>query len=1224
MRIVPAIALCCLVTAHAVAAHAGGLAPGLERRLADAGPDEPVRVLVVLGEQVDLPALARELRAGKARAPERHRRVVEALRAAADRSQGPLRAALGADKTAGRVLGWTPHWLLNAVVVTATPDAVRALAARPDVARVEADLVAELIEPVPTGKAGAVKTPGPDKAGLGMTPGVRAVNAARVWRELGIDGTGQVVGIIDTGVDGTHPALAERWRGNFAPAAESWFDAAGLGDDEFPVDRHYHGTHVMGTLTGLAPGDTIGVAPGAMWIAANAINNPADGADYDNGIIAALEFMADPDGDPATVDDVPAVVQNSWGVSEAYAGYVDCDSRWWDVLDAVEAAGVVLTWSAGNEGPNPGTVRSPADRATSPLNAFSVGSVSPYAPFPVSIFSSRGPSGCGGEYAVKPEVVAPGEDVLSCRPGGGYQYLSGTSMAGPHVAGVVALMRAAAPDADVAAIKQALLDTALDLLPAGEDNASGRGMVDAYAAVTAVMGGVGEVAGAITDADGGLPVAGAEVRLVGGWHRAVTGADGTFRMVVRDGPAALTVTAFGYRDGLLEIDVPDGGVVSGDLALQAWPLATVDGTITGPDGELVGGAVVSVENAPVVPDTTGADGRYALLLPAGPGVTHTLRARGPGYGSAVRTVAFAGPLTVDFALPPRTAEDFESGGFRAYSWEHDGDADWTIDETSAYEGAFSARAGALGNYGLSRLALDYDVLDEGDLVFRYRVSCEAGYDNLRFYVDGVLQESWSGQTGWFEHAHTLGPGPHRLMWSYEKDESVAEGDDTAWIDLVEFPPRATPLVPEVVVAPAEVGAATNPGGTVEVPLEVANLGDAPLEFSVLAGAVPAVFGVENPVRHVRLDKTVADPRSGVDRTAGAGGPDAFGYAWRDSDDPYGPAWAWTDIAGDGVPVALADDQVSPPFDLGFAFPFYAGEFTQVRICSNGFLSFTSSSTAWTNQGIPDAAEPNNLIAPFWDDLAPDAGGTVHVRSGPDRFVVQFTDVPHYGMPQVTETFQAVLHADGAIEFRYAEVGDDGSATVGIENGGGSDGLLVQFNSPGSLRDGLAIRIAAEPPPPWLTVGAPGGTVDPAGATTVTVRCAAGGLAPGTHRAVLSVISNDPLRPVVAVPVTLTIGDTAHGPDLPGAVVFAGAVPNPFNPAAELRFVLPREAAVSLRIYDVAGRLVRTLPGGLLPAGPHARTWDGRDDRGRGAASGAYVARLVVDGVPSVRAMTLLR
>ncbi len=1220
MRLVPAIALLGLLLL-VPRAGAGQLSPGLEAQLTRLQPDASVRVLVVLREQADLRDLDRQLRAEKAGTPERHRRVLEALQGVAARSQDDLLSSLAADKAGGGVLGWTPHWLINAVVVTVRADGVRALADHPSVERIEADLVVELIAPV----ASAKSVPADKALAVGVTPGVRAVDAPRVWRELGIDGTGVVVGILDSGVDGTHPALAPRWRGNFAPAQECWLDAAGLGDTDFPVDRHYHGTHVMGILTGQAPGDSIGVAPGALWIATNVVNHPGTDAEFDNAVIASLEFMADPDGNPATSVDVPAVVHNSWGVSEAFAGYYDCDSRWWGVIDAVETTGVVLTWSAGNEGSGAGTVRSPADRATTALNAFAIGSVSPFAPYPVSSFSSRGPSGCGGAYAIKPEVVAPGDNVLSARPGGGYQYLSGTSMAGPHVAGIVALMRASNPDLDVATIKQALMDTALDLGTVGQDNNSGWGLVNAYDAVMAVMGGVGEVSGTITAQGSGLPLAGALVRLDGGYHQVLTDAAGAFRLVLPAGAATFSVTAFGYVDGSLAVTVPDGGAVAGDLSLVLRPLATVGGLVTGPEGEAVPGATVAAEGTPLAPVLADAGGRYAIALPAGPGQVYTLRARAAGYGSAVATVAVNGPQSVDFALPPQTAEDFESGGFGSYAWQPSGDAGWTVDAGVAWEGSHSARSGVIGHGDFSRLSLAYDGLDAGELSFRYRVSCEAGYDFMRFYVDGVLQASWSGDVPWTRHVQHLTAGPHALLWSYEKDGSVAGGLDAGWLDFIELPAQATPLLPALTVQPAALTATLAPGDSAQLPLLLINSGDAELQFAASSGALPAVLSVVNPVKHVTVNKTEADLRAAIERRLGAGGPDVFGYAWRDSDHPYGPQYAWVDIGADGLAVPLADDQNADVFDLGFAFPFYDRTFTQVRVCSNGFLSFTSSSNAWANQGIPDALEPNNLIAPFWDDLSPNVGGQVFVRADADRFIVQFQDVPHFGAPQVTETFQVILQADGAILFQYASVGSDESCTVGIENGSGSDGLLVQFNSPGSLHDELAIRIAADPPPAWLAVTPALGTVASAGQLAVTVNIDAAGLPVGVHEAFLSLITNDPTRPVVAVPVTLTISDLAGGGShLPKVVRLLGAVPNPFNPATQIRFALPAEAAVSLRVYDVAGRLVRTLVGGRLPAGEHAAYWDGRDDGGRSSASGTYLARLVVDGVPAVRTMTLLR
>ena len=102
--------------------------------------------------------------------------------------------------------------------------------------------------------------------------------------------------------------------------------------------------------------------------------------------------------------------------------------------------------------------------------AYVFGSTQHYAPYEISSFSSRGPSGCGGEFAMKPEISAPGSDIYSVSAGGGYTNMSGTSMAGPHIAGVVALMRASNPNVDVITVKEILMATAIDLGTPGEDN----------------------------------------------------------------------------------------------------------------------------------------------------------------------------------------------------------------------------------------------------------------------------------------------------------------------------------------------------------------------------------------------------------------------------------------------------------------------------------------------------------------------------------------------------------------------------------------------------------------------------------------------------------------------------------------------------------------------------------------------------------------------------------
>ncbi len=132
-------------------------------------------------------------------------------------------------------------------------------------------------------------------------------------------------------------------------------------------------------------------------------------------------------------------------------------------------------------------------------------------------------------------------------------------------------------------------------------------------------------------------------------------------------------------------------------------------------------------------------------------------------------------------------EDFETGDFTEFEWENSGNSDWFITTDEAYEGTYSTRSGAIGNNSSSNLQITVNVLSAGDLSFYRKVSSENTYDFLRFYVDGAVVESWSGEEDWAQFTHALSVGEHTLKWAYEKDTGVANGSDCAWIDYVVFP-----------------------------------------------------------------------------------------------------------------------------------------------------------------------------------------------------------------------------------------------------------------------------------------------------------------------------------------------------------------------------------------------------------------------------------------------------
>ncbi|HPE58284.1 MAG TPA: C25 family cysteine peptidase [Bacteroidales bacterium] len=132
-------------------------------------------------------------------------------------------------------------------------------------------------------------------------------------------------------------------------------------------------------------------------------------------------------------------------------------------------------------------------------------------------------------------------------------------------------------------------------------------------------------------------------------------------------------------------------------------------------------------------------------------------------------------------------EDFETGDFTAYEWDFDGDADWTITNANPYEGTYAAKSGAISDQQESVLMISMDVSVDDEISFFYKVSSEASYDYLRFYIDNQMMGEWAGEAGWSEVSFAVTAGEHTFKWAYEKDQSVSNGSDCAWVDYITFP-----------------------------------------------------------------------------------------------------------------------------------------------------------------------------------------------------------------------------------------------------------------------------------------------------------------------------------------------------------------------------------------------------------------------------------------------------
>jgi hypothetical protein len=260
--------------------------------------------------------------------------------------------------------------------------------------------------------------------------------------------------------------------------------------------------------------------------------------------------------------------------------------------------------------------------------------------------------------------------------------------------------------------------------------------------------------------------------------------------------------------------------------------------------------------------------------------------------------------------------------------------------------------------------------------------------------------------------------------------------------------------------------------------------------------------------------------------ADQGGPDAFGYSWIDSDELGGPTYQWVDITGVGTQITLGDESVSAPLDFGFDFPFYGEVYTFALVSSDGVLTFTEGTTQYTNGGIPDIDAPNAMVAMYWDDLNPGAGGTVYYYADNvnGRFIVSFVAVQIYGVGNSALSFEVILYPSGRIRYVYNTLvpgdGSLASCTIGIENLDGTDGLQVAYNS-AYLHNALALEFV--PPVRWMSCDINSGGVRPGNTTAATLSFTAAELTEGTYTGHIDLDSNDPDEGSLDIPITFIVG-----------------------------------------------------------------------------------------------------
>uniref|UniRef100_K3X3V7 subtilisin n=1 Tax=Globisporangium ultimum (strain ATCC 200006 / CBS 805.95 / DAOM BR144) TaxID=431595 RepID=K3X3V7_GLOUD len=398
--------------------------------------------------------------------------LVGRLEQLATESQSALNAVLAQESAPAAPLYQekTSFWISNQVFIKgASHELVQRLSALPSLSEVREQLILPLPAPIHQEDTGNSTSTGV----LANEWGITKIGAPSVWAS-GNTGQKVVVSTIDTGVLYTHEALKNNFR-----SSHGWFDP--FKKTTTPTDENGHGTHTMGTIAGSGG---IGVAPGAKWIACRGCTT--EGC-TEADLLSCAQFITcptDADGKNKDCAFAPHVVSNSWGGGQG-------DTFYKAAVDTWVAAGIIPVFANGNEGPECGTANSPGDYE----NVIAVGATD--SNDALASFSSKGPAKSG---LLKPEVSAPGSSVRSSWNSGptSYKSISGTSMACPHVSGIVALLLNANPGLKFADVKKILTSTTdtKTLQPAGKtcgsisddtfpNSSFGYGRVNAQKAVNA-------------------------------------------------------------------------------------------------------------------------------------------------------------------------------------------------------------------------------------------------------------------------------------------------------------------------------------------------------------------------------------------------------------------------------------------------------------------------------------------------------------------------------------------------------------------------------------------------------------------------------------------------------------------------------------------------------------------------------------------------------------------
>jgi carboxypeptidase T len=550
---------------------------------------------------------------------------------------------------------------------------------------------------------------------------------------------------------------------------------------------------------------------------------------------------------------------------------------------------------------------------------------------------------------------------------------------------------------------------------------------------------------------------------------------GRYYRMLPDGSNSITFSCYGYiSQTFSDVIITNTGQTILNVNLVPSQTVTVTGTVTDQaTGLPITGATIKALNTPLPNVSTNAQGQYTIsTITVG---SHDFQVSKAGYSTIIQTVNVTTVNTVfDYQLQVSTAWSFELGVFET-QWTFGGNLPWTITTEAPYEGLYCSRSGAIGDNQTSEMSIELYLTSAGVMSFARKVSSESGYDYLKFYIDNVLQNQWSGILAWAEVSFPVTSGLHTFKWIYSKDANTIGGSDRAWVDYIIFPPTAPiPDPPDISVAPIHFNVTVVQGGSLNDLLVISNNGEQDLTYTATVvyasgGGSPATVYPLNANYNTGTTTSSAKTQTSL----------VNGYPTTQA------GWMKFDISG--IPDGATINSV---------------EF-------HGYVNATNY-PYWNINPVtadPVTAAPSVLYA---DIIAESSSGYYLYRSESSTYGTGWK--VHTLGGNVNANLQAALSQNW---FAIGIMDRDNSASYYI----GFDGWN-ETNKPY-----LVISYTYTPPYTWLKVDGStsvSGTVAPVNSKDVSVSFEAGSLPVGTYNANIKITSNDPMKPQVMVPCTLNV------------------------------------------------------------------------------------------------------